>query len=131
MRNVFGFVLILFFLFVQCSGDKKLHGHLVNMAEGLNESAPVQLDDYSTFMGASVTDDNVFQYHYRLASGINEDSVLQIIETQTKRDIREAFRSNPDLKVFTQNNISVDYIYKDAQGNVLKTIRITPKDYIN
>ena len=113
MRNIWSLLLVALFFFVQCSGDKKLHAHLKNMAESLNKSAPAQLDEYSTFIGASVTENNVFQYHYQLGQGINVDSVLQIIENQTRLNIGKAFRLNPDLKIFTQNDISVDYIYKD------------------
>ena len=36
---------------------------------------------------------------------------------------------NPDLKIFTANDVKIDYIYTDSAGKILKTIHITPKDY--
>jgi len=33
------------------------------------------------------------------------------------------------LKIFTANDIRIDYIYTDSVGNELRTIHITPEDY--
>ena len=99
------------------------------MAENLNQSAPAQLDEHTIFLGAEVTDENVFQYRYQIVNTPNPQAMMQAVEDQTKNNIKEAFRINPDLRIFTKNNVNIDYIYTDSSGNVLKTINITPKDY--
>jgi hypothetical protein len=54
---------------------------------------------------------------------------MEAVEEQTRTNIREAFRLNPDLRIFTVNDVRIDYIYTDSVGNVVKTIHITPEDY--
>ena len=106
-----------------------MHRELVKMADNLNKSVPVQLDDHTLFLGAGVTEDNVFQYRYQLVNTAEPLSMMLAVEEQTRANIREAFRLNPDLKIFTENEVDIDYIYTDAAGSILKTIHITPEDY--
>lgn len=99
------------------------------MADNLNKSVPVRLDDHTLFLGAGVTEDNVFQYRYQLMNTAEPLSMMLAVEEQTRANIREAFRLNPDLKIFTANEVDIDYIYTDSAGSILKTIHITPEDY--
>ncbi|MEA5063516.1 MAG: hypothetical protein VB054_09320, partial [Petrimonas sp.] len=80
-------------------------------------------------LGAGVTEENVFQYRYQIMNTPDPQSMMQAVEEQTRANIREAFRLNPDLKIFTANDVKIDYIYTDSAGTILKTIHITPKDY--
>ncbi|HHT30516.1 MULTISPECIES: hypothetical protein [Petrimonas] len=124
------FPLLIFpLLFIQCSGGDKLHRQLVKMAENMNSTAPVQLDNHTLFLGADVTEENLFQYRYRLLNTDDPQSLMEAVEEQTRTNIREAFRLNPDLRIFTVNDVRIDYIYTDSVGNVVKTIHITPEDY--
>ncbi len=106
-----------------------MHRQLVKMAENMNSTAPVQLDNHTLFLGADVTEENLFQYRYRLLNTDDPQSLMEAVEEQTRTNIREAFRLNPDLRIFTVNDVRIDYIYTDSVGNVVKTIHITPEDY--
>lgn len=123
------FLLAIPFLLLQCSNEKRLHRELVKMAHNLNKSAPAELDDHTTFLGADVTEDNIFQYWYQIINTPDPQSMMQAVEEQTRANIKEAFNMNPDLKIFTANDVKIDYIYTDSAGKILKTIHITPKDY--
>ena len=131
MRNIFHIIslITISFLLLQCSNGDRLHRELVKMADNLNKSVPAQLDDHTTFLGAGVTEENVFQYRYQIMNTPDPQSMMQAVEEQTRANIREAFRLNPDLKIFTANEVKIDYIYTDSAGAILKTIHITPKDY--
>lgn len=131
MRNKLHFIALfaVSLLLVNCSNNKKLHQELVKMANNLNKSAPAQLDDHTTFLGADVTENNVFQYRYQIINTSHPQSMMQEVEEQTRANIREAFRMNPDLRIFTANDVKIDYIYTDSAGKILKTIHITPRDY--
>ena len=131
MRNKFHIISLIWFslLFLQCSGEERLHRKLVKMADNLNQSVPAHLDDHTIFLGAGVTDENVFQYRYKLVNTAEPQSMMLAVEEQTRANIREAFRLNPDLKIFTVNDVKIDYIYTDSAGSILKTIHITPEDY--
>ncbi len=123
-------LLLSIILFVSCSNKKKeLNVELDKIAAELNNSAPVQLDVNTIFFGAEVTPDNIFKYKYKIINSENPSALLEKMEFQTRENIKKAFRINPNLQIFTENNVKIHYIYTDSLGEILKTIEITPEDY--
>mgnify|MGYP001210654988 FL=1 len=115
-------------LWLSCSNNN-LNKELNTMATNLNEAAPAQLDENTLFLGAQVDVDNTFKYLYQIINTNNADSIMNEMEEQTRDNIKEAFRINPDLAIFTANDINIEYVYHDSLGQVIKTIHITPQDY--
>jgi hypothetical protein len=99
------------------------------MAVELNESAPVSLDQYTRFEEATVTNDNVFRYRYSVTNINNPDSLLESRKDELMKNIRTMFSTNADLRIFTENNVVIEYDYTDEQNNHIRTIRINPEDY--
>ncbi len=123
------FVIVSLLIFFNCSNEKRLHTQLTEMAKNLNQSAPQQLDTFTIFMGAKVTEDNTFQYLYRIVNTNDPSFLLKESEANVKNNMKNEFNLNPDLKIFTQNKLNIDYIYADSVGTIIKTIHITPNDY--
>lgn len=126
------FFLVLFsiLLYTQCtSNEKALHKKLSEMAANLNTSTPVMLDPYTRFDGASVTSDNVFQYTYSI---LNTQNATQMVDDAIKSmlpEMRKMFSENNDLRIFKENKVTIEYIYKDAAGTVIRSEKVTPEDY--
>ncbi|MBK5195281.1 MAG: hypothetical protein JJE08_04500 [Proteiniphilum sp.] len=99
------------------------------MAAELNESAPVSLDQYTRFEEASVTTDNVFRYHYRVMNINNPDSLLENRVEELMKSIKTMFSTNADLRIFTENDVVIEYIYTDENNSNIRTITINPEDY--
>lgn len=132
MRKTFFFLSVIFFslLIVQCNtGDKELHQKLTQMAAELNESAPVSLDQYTRFEEASVTTDNVFRYHYSVMNINNPDSLLENRVEELMKNIKTMFSTNADLRIFTENDVVIEYIYTDENNSNIRTITMNPEDY--
>lgn len=132
MRKTFTLlsVILLSLLIVQCNtGDRELNKKLTQMAAELNESAPVSLDQYTRFEEATVTNDNVFRYRYSVTNINNPDSLLESRKDELMKNIRTMFSTNADLRIFTENNVVIEYDYTDEQNNHIRTIRINPEDY--
>lgn len=117
-------------LILQCERDERaLHRKLSEMAVGLNESAPVMLDRYTRFDEASVTSENVFRYHYTVMHSDNPDSLLEKRREMLMKHIKTMFNENADLRIFTENSVVIEYIYRDTQKKELRSIRVNPEDY--
>ncbi|NLY23999.1 MAG: hypothetical protein GX042_03160 [Bacteroidales bacterium] len=132
MRKTFFILSLIFYslLIVQCNtGKRELHQKLTQMAVELNESAPVSLDQYTRFEEATVTNDNVFRYRYSVTNINNPDSLLESRKDELMKNIRTMFSTNADLRIFTENNVVIEYDYTDEQNNHIRTIRINPEDY--
>ncbi|MBF6628919.1 MAG: hypothetical protein ITG04_10510 [Proteiniphilum sp.] len=132
MRKTFFILSVIFIslLIIQCNrGDKELHKKLVQIATGLNASTPVMLDQYTRLEEATVTPDNVFRYHYSVVNTNNPDSLLENMSQALVKNMKTAFSTNADLRIFTENNVVIEYIYTDENNNNIRTLRINPEDY--
>lgn len=121
-------------LFVGCGNknkneNKNLNHQLTEMAAKLNEAVPAQLDESTIFMGAEVSPDNIFTYNYYIVGTDDAIGLMDEMEAQTRANIKEAFQINEDLKIFTDNDVTIEYVYRDEDENMIRTIRITPEDY--
>lgn len=131
-NKIISFALIIFMALTlpHCSSDTRaLHKKLSEMATDINKSAPVALDDNTRFDSAEVTDNNLFRYYYTV---MNTDNPKQLIDTHAKamkNDIKTSFATNPDLRIFVKNNVTIEYIYRDENRNTIRTITIHPSDY--
>jgi hypothetical protein len=115
---------------MQCNrGDGALNKKLSEMAAGLNESTPVMLDQYTRFEEASVSPDNVFRYRYTVLNTTNPDSLIENISQSLKENIKVAFSTNAELRIFKENNVVIEYIYNDENNRTLRSLQITPEDY--
>jgi len=123
-------LIFLSLLFAQCnSQDNAINKKLTEMASELNESTPVMLDNYTRFDKASVTKENVFQYNYTILNSENPDSLIGVVESSVRNNIKREFSINHQLIFFKENNVSVEYIYNNENNKIVKTIRIDSSDY--
>lgn len=117
-------------LFSQCNSNEKMLSKKLNeMAANLNESAPVMLDKYTRFEGASVTPENIFRYTYTVVNTTNPDSLVQNGLQTLRNSIGKKFATNEDLRIFKVNKVTIEYIYNDENGRTIRSILITPDDY--
>lgn len=132
MRNAFSKVIVVFIsiFIIQCGSDEKaINKKLSQMAADLNDSAPVMLDQYTRFDFAEVDDDNVFRYNYTVLNSSNPDSLIQIVSANLKENIKREFSTNPQLLFFKENNVRLEYVYKDEGNQVVSLLHINPEDY--
>ena len=132
MGKLFSIITVLFISFslIQCVSDEKtVNKKLSQMAADLNVSAPVMLDQYTRFDKAEVDDDNVFRYNYTVLNSSNPDSLIQVVSLNLKENIKREFSTNPQLLFFKENNVVIEYVYKNESSQVIRLLLINPEDY--
>ena len=123
-------VLVLAVGFVQCtSKSKQLNGKLREMAENLNQSTPTVLDQHTRFDSVAVTSNNIFQYYYTLIDIANPHELLQVHKEDILKNMGAAFTTDKSLRIFTKNNVTLQYIYRDTTQSVIDIITIEPDMY--
>ncbi len=128
--NLYLSVIFLSMLLIQCnSQDRSLNKKLNEMALNLNESAPVMLDQYTRFEEATVSSENVFTYRYTVLNTSKPDSLIDGATQQLKDNIKAEFATNPELRIFKENNIIIEYVYNDINNHTIRVLRIDPQDY--
>jgi hypothetical protein len=117
-------------LFSHCASDERaLHRRLQQEAAMLNEVAPIQLNEFIRFDGATVTSDNRFQYRYTVMNTLNPDSLVESSLQELKESARIVYSTSPDMAIFRENNVTLEYIYSDENGRIIRTIVIDPENF--
>jgi hypothetical protein len=118
------------FISVQCSSkESRLHKKLQEMAIDLNEAGPLMYDECTQFDSVAVSPDNVFRYYYTIKNTPDPKALIDSTKAGMESKLHEAFALNPDLMIFKENNLTIEYVYKDDAGNTIETIEITPDKY--
>ncbi len=72
---------------------------------------------------------NVFQYNYTLINIERENIVISEIEDYIRPLILNNIKTNPDLKAFRDNEVTMAYDYKDKFGVYLFKLAFTSDQY--
>tara|TARA_B100000809_G_C14776202_1_gene401277 strand:+ start:70 stop:507 length:438 start_codon:yes stop_codon:yes gene_type:complete len=110
---------------------KDLESELKNAALELNKLTPIKVDQFSRLDSASTIGKTNFIYYYTLI-GLEESEVnLDTVNKYIRPNIIENVKNNPDLKIYRENNITMDYKYYDKNGKFALDISVTPDLYKN
>lgn len=123
-------LIISLILIFQCtSNNKKLNQELTKMADNLNLSSPTVLDQHTRFDSATVTSENIFQYYYTIIYANNPSELLRNQKEELIDKMKNAFTIDRSLQVFKENEVTIQYIYKDTAQNIIDIITIDPETY--
>ena len=102
---------------------------MMEAASELNKTCPIMVDKDTQLDNAVAMPDNVFQYNYTLVnlekSQVNIDTVKKYIEP----GLINSVKTNPDLKNYRDNKVTMAYSYKDKNGVFILKISVTPDLY--
>ena len=103
---------------------------LAEMANEMNKVCPMIVDGLTRLDNTMALPSKTIQYNYT-AGFTKEDVDISIVKSEMESTILKNIRTNPDLKLFRDNNITFKHYYRDFEGNYLFTITVTPKQYNN
>lgn len=102
---------------------------LMEMANKINSSCPIMID-YATRLDNTIAlPDNVFQYNYTLVSMTKDSINIEELKAYLEPTITNYVKTIPDMQAIRDNNVTVNYFYKDKSGVYLFTISVKPEQY--
>lgn len=102
---------------------------LMKVADELNANCPVMVDSETRLDNAFAMPGNVFQYNYTLINLVKDSINIQDFEEYMKPRIVSNAKTNPDLQLFRDNKVTMNYYYKDMNGIFVSKISISPDQY--
>ena len=100
-----------------------------NAAIELNKKLPLKVDEFSRLDSAATKSKSNFTYYYTLIniekSEVYPDSVYKYM----KPGIIENIKTSPDLKMYRDNDITMNYLYYDRNGEFAVEISVPPQLY--
>jgi hypothetical protein len=128
-KTILGFIIgfvIMFFVSRQVFGSPSMDKQLVEIANQLNKTCPMRVDQYTTLKNVVALPNKTLQYNYILTkSQVNTDDAKKSFFPT----ILENVRTNPDMKLFRDNEVTLKYYYSDKSGEYVMEYKILPEMY--
>lgn len=102
---------------------------MVEAANQLNESWPIMVDEETQLDNASVLPDNIFQYNYTMINSKKNKFNIPELKNYLEPLLINNVKTNPDLKIYRNNNVTMTYNYKDKFGETVMKISVSPDKY--
>ena len=113
-----------------CSGNSEKNGssgksgtavnqNLFAAAAEINKKSPIATDENTRMDSATVFNEYMITYHYTIHTVSNKDIDLVKFKGSMQSAMDEKYKTDPQLKIYRENNIAVAYDYKDKAGNFL------------
>jgi hypothetical protein len=113
------------FLFQVPSFDKTM----MDVASELNKTCPIMVDQDTRLDNSVALPDNIFQYNYTLVN-IEKGTVnVEDLKNYLEPTITNLVKTSPQMQPQRDHEMTLNYFYKDKNGEHLFTVSITPDKY--
>ena len=129
---IFGVLAIVFILYrVQKNTKENIVIELNQTVEELNKITPLKVDEFTRLDSVSSFKRKSLTYYYTLLQVSKSEVNIDSIKNYLKPNIIKSVKNSNELKVYKTNNISMNYIYYDLNGEFMIAIEVTPELYKN
>jgi hypothetical protein len=102
---------------------------LVEAVNEMNKNCPIMVDKETRLDNTMTFPPHKFQYNYTLLNHTKEEIDVKVLEDYVKPILLSNVRTEPRMKVFRDNDVTIVYNYKDKNGAFVLDIPLTPADY--
>lgn len=117
------------FYVVQQFFKSDLELDLKKVATEFNKKGPQQIDQFTRLDSVSSIGKTNFIYYYTLIDMEKSEVNLDTVNKYVRPSIIENIKNSPELKIYRDNNITMDYKYYDRNGAFVLDIAVTPELY--
>lgn len=123
-------IIAIILLLASCSAkDTVIKVLLDKTANELNKTCPMMVDSETRLDNATSLPGNVFQYNYTIVNYIKDSLDVDALKANLEPGILNQIKTNPELKLFRDNDVTLAYSYADKNGVFLLKMTFAPKDY--
>lgn len=102
---------------------------LVKTASDISKACPMMVDQFTRLDNATAQPNNSLQYNYTLIENTINEVNLDTAEKYIKPHLITNIKTDPDLKYFRDNDVTLIYKYRDKNGVFVVKYEITPEIY--
>lgn len=123
-------VIAIILLLASCSAkDTVIKALLDKTANELNKTCPMMVDSETRLDNATVLPGKVFQYNYTIINYVKDSIDPVSFEQSLRPNMLNQIKTNPELKLFRDNEVTLAYSYVDKNGVFIIKMSFTPADY--
>lgn len=102
---------------------------MLQITSELNKFCPIMVDAETQLDNVVALSKNTLQYNYTLLSAERASVDISVLENYMQPIILNIIKTNPDLKIFRDNDVIMAYNYRDKNGKHLFKLTFKPENY--
>lgn len=104
---------------------------MISDAHAFNAQCPIRIDKETTLDNIlAMPDQNILRYNYTLIEREkNNFKDAQQLKERMESSLINVVKTNPDMEIYRQHKTTLEYYYKDKNGQFLFSISVTPELY--
>ena len=102
---------------------------LGKVTDEVNKTCPKMIDKETRLDNSIALSDRTIQYNYTMVNLEKESIDIDYFEENLKPIILNEVKTNPGLKNFRENKVTMSYYYKDKNGKFLINLKFNPDSY--
>lgn len=127
---IFGVLAFLFIFYrIQKNTAENIVIELNQTVEELNKITPLKIDEFTRLDSVSSFKRKSLTYYYTLLQVNKSEVNIDSIKNYFKPNIIKSVKNSNELKVYKKNNISMNYLYYDLNGEFITAIEVNPELY--
>lgn len=119
------------FLVKQIFFNPSIENRLTKMASEMNKICPTMIDSETRLDNATALPPKTMQYNYSLINLVSDSLDVSLLRDYLAPIILNKVKTNPDMRFFRDNEVTMAFNYQDRDGHFLMKISITPDQYKN
>jgi hypothetical protein len=102
---------------------------LVEAANELNKNLPIMMDSETRLDSTMALPGKEYVYSISLINYTIDEINIEEFEKKIKPNLINNARTNSNMEIFRNNNVTLIYVYRDKNMNEIVTVKVTSKDY--
>jgi len=128
-KNVLTLLFGMFIALTMTQCKPSFESQLKEAANEANKSCPMMIDKETRLDNTMALPGNKFQYSYTLVNYVKDSVNADQLQKALQPGILNGVKTNPDLKIYRENKVTMVYSYYDKNKAFITTINITPDLY--
>jgi hypothetical protein len=131
LKTFIGFIIgfIIMFFVTQSLFKPSFDKQLVEFANEFNKNCPMNLDEYTLLKNVVALPNKTIQYNYTLIGMTKAEVKIDTVKKYVFPALLQNLKSNPDMKFFRENKVTLNYYYSDKNGEFVTQYVVKPEMY--
>lgn len=121
--------LAVFFQFFLSENAGEVNTEVVELVQKYNKNCPLVIQEGIQLDSVSLPEERVIQYNLTLLNVAKETAEINVIQEEIRKSLISTAKENPGLKVFRDNDYTLNYHYSDKKKDFLFDVKILPDQY--
>ncbi|MFV5686791.1 zinc-ribbon domain-containing protein [Flavobacterium sp. GB2R13] len=131
LKTFLGFIagFIIMFFVTQSFFKPSIDKQLAEMANEINKTCPMNIDEYTTLKNVVALPNKTVQYNYILVGITKAEVKLDTVKRYVFPGVLQNVKTNPAMKFFRENKVTLNYYYSDKNGEYVTEYIVKPEMY--